>query len=207
MLCLADLFHVLTMSLIVNSSSEKVIQEENRVTEEKLTQLYQEDEVRQDIAAPWFAAIKRASSEAGSRAVSNMTSLLASSTLQDRSTMEADAGKLRAQYLQKHFSVACQLILSANYCCALVQNDHRERGRGGPVLTVGPMKALLEEELKGLMQTPIPLSTRANDVLLDTADGMRFSAMKELEESLSYFEKELEATYAAKKIIYKNANI
>jgi hypothetical protein len=68
------------------------------------------------------------------------------------------------------------------------------------------MKALLEEELKGLVQMPIPLSTRANDDMLDIADGMRFSAMKELEESLSYFEKELEAMYVAKKIIYKNAN-
>jgi hypothetical protein len=198
-------FHVLTI-FFLNSPSEKIKQEENRALEEKLMQLYQEDEVRQDIAAPWFAAMKRSSSKAGSRAASNTTSLLASSTLQNISTAEADAGKLRAQYLGKHLSAACQILLSANYCRAIVQNDHRERGRGGPVLTVGPMKALLEEELKGLVQMPIPLSTRANDDMLDIADGMRFSAMKELEESLSYFEKELEAMYVAKKIIYKNAN-
>jgi hypothetical protein len=189
------------------SPSAKIEQEENRALEGKLIQLYQEDEVRQDIAAPWFAAMKFLSSKAGNRAASNATLLLASSTLQNKSTTEADARKLRAQYLAKRLSAACQVLLSANYCGALVQSDQREEERGGPVLTVGPMKALLLEELKGLVQMPIPLSTRANDDELHIADGMRFSAMKDLQESLSYFERELEATYVVKKVIYKNANI
>jgi hypothetical protein len=186
---------------------EKIEQEENRALEEKLIQLCHEDEVRQDIAAPWFAAMKRSSSKAGSLAASNATTLLASSTLQNKSITEAAAAKLRAQYLGNHLSVACQVLLSANYCGALVQSDQREEERGRPVLTVGPMKALLEDELKGLVQMPIPLSTGTNDDKLDIADGMRLLAMKELQESLSCFERELEAMYVAKKIIHKNANI
>jgi hypothetical protein len=100
------------------------------------------------------------------------------------------------------------LLLNVSYCGALIQSDQREdESDGALALSVGPVKALLEEELKGLEQMPIPLCMGTNVDKLDIADGMRSSAMKDLQEALSCYETELEAMHVAKKIIHRNADM
>jgi hypothetical protein len=176
--------------------------------EEKLIKLCQEDEGHMGLAAPWFAAMASASSKVGSRAVSTATTFSKANDLQKKSTTEADGGKLRAQYVGNCLSTACRLLLNVNYCGAFVQSDQREdESDGALALSVGPMKALLEEELKGLVQMPIPLSTGTNVDKLDIANDMRFSAMKDLQEALSCYGTELEVMHVAKKIIHRNADM
>jgi hypothetical protein len=206
MLCLYLTFYIFShIAYFGTRRSAEIEKEENRALEEKLIQLCQEDKGHMDLAAPWFAAMAHASSKVGSRAVSTATTVL--TAMQNKSTTEADAIKLRAQYVEKRVSAACRLLLNLNYCGALVQSDQREdESDGGLALSVGPMKSLLEEELKGLGQMPIPLSTGANVDKLDIADDMRSSAMKDLQEALSCYETELEVMHVAKKIIHRNAD-
>ena len=183
-------------------------EEENRALEEKLIQLCQEDQGHMGLAAPWSAAMANAGSKVGSRALSLATTFLNASDLQKKSTTEADGGKLRAQYLEKRLSAACRLLVHVNYCGTLVQSDEREdESDGALALNVGPIKALFEEELKGLAQMPIPLSTGMNVDELDIANDMRFSSMKDLQEALSGYGTELEVMQVAKKMIHWNAEM
>ena len=173
-------------------------EEKERDLEDKLRRLCEEDKVNPQLAVRWSICMAQASDKVGA-----LVAQLANAVI-SKSGSICDEAKLRAEYLDHSLSAASRLLLNVNYCGALVQSERAGIDSDqGSTLSVAPMNACLEMEMRGLAQRPMPLSagTELNIDKLYCADAMRVAAMKELHDAMLSYETELLTTHVATTIV------
>ena len=174
--------------------SAEIDKEKEVALEEKLRQLCEDGNVNSDISSAWSTVIALGCRNTGFQAAS----LAANSS--DKEDALSKAEQLRRRYLDQRLSAASRLLVNANYCSSLVRSE-ADNGTS-PTLSVAPMTASLKQASKGLAPAPLPQTTATVEIQkLDSVDGMRQAAWKELQEALSSYETELAAMHAAHKVV------
>jgi hypothetical protein len=164
--------------------------------ETQLQRLRDEDNVDSQTVIPWSLALEKASQRIGSLVTRTVK-------VGERETISKEE-ELRDEYMDEALSGACRFLLSANYCGALVRSERSEPGGDkGLFLSVAPMNANLQQQLRSLQPKPLPPITGDKLKLkkLHRVDEERNSAMKELQEALKSFEAEMSATHISNKIL------
>lgn len=177
---------------------EEIAEEKEQNLEDKLRRLCADDEVNSLLVAPWSICMAQASDEVGSLVVRIANGAV------NKTDSTSEEAKLRAEYLDHSLSSATRVLLNANYFGALVQSERADIDNDqGLTLSVAPMKACLEREVRSLAQRQMPLSTgtEPNIDKLYRADAIRVAAMKELQDAVASYEAELAAMHVSKKIL------